>query len=98
MPGRHPERGPAPSTPPPGDGISAILAAGAEWARLVGAATPTSGPLDPQVAQQPLERLPVGVVLLPAGEVADVPLPAQQPRPRLLRLEYSAVYTDREQH
>jgi hypothetical protein len=28
--------------------------------------------LDPQVAQQPVERLRVGVVLLPAGEVADV--------------------------
>jgi hypothetical protein len=31
-----------------------------------------AGPLDPQVAQQPVERLLVGVVLLPAGEVADV--------------------------
>jgi hypothetical protein len=28
--------------------------------------------LDPQVAQQPVERLLVGIVLLPAGEVADV--------------------------
>ena len=27
--------------------------------------------LDPQVVQQPVERLLVGVVLLPAGEVAD---------------------------
>jgi hypothetical protein len=26
---------------------------------------------DPQVAQQPVERLLVGVVLLPAGEVAE---------------------------
>jgi hypothetical protein len=26
-----------------------------------------AGPLDPQVAQQPVERLLVGVVLLPAG-------------------------------
>ncbi len=35
--------------------------------------------LDPQVAQQPVERLGVGVVLLPAGEVADaVAKPAGQ--------------------
>jgi hypothetical protein len=30
------------------------------------------GGLEPQAAQQPIERLLVGVVLLPAGEVADV--------------------------
>ena len=33
--------------------------------------------LDPQVAQQPVERLGVGVVLLPAGEVAGAVAPAR---------------------
>ncbi len=39
--------------------------------------------LGPQVAQQPVERLLVGVVLLPAREAADVAGPAQLYRPGL---------------
>src|SRR5689334_9078770 len=53
---------------------------------------------DPQVAQQPLERLLVAVVLLPAPEVADVAVVPQLARPRLARAEHRVVEPDREQH
>jgi hypothetical protein len=43
---------------------------------------------DLQIAQQTPKSLAVGVVLLPAGEVADVPLASQQPRPGFLRRQH----------
>ena len=51
-----------------------------------------SGLLDPEIARDPLERLLVGVVLLPAGEIADMLLLTQQPHPPLA---LSSVGSDR---
>ena len=62
--------GPGPQPPPPGGRDDQNHGTGqAGWS----AATL-------KVAQQAIEALAVGVVLLPAGEVADVPLALQQPR------------------
>ena len=46
--------------------------------------------LDCQVPQQPVDGLPVGIMVLPAGEVADVALAPQQPRRSQLGLVSSA--------
>src|SRR3954468_25029788 len=53
--------------------------------------------LDPEVTQEPVERLPVGVVFLPAGEVADVAAVPQLRRPRLGRAQHHVVEPDREE-
>src|SRR4051812_2030833 len=50
-----------------------------------------------QVPYQPIQGGLVGVVLLPAGEVADVALVTQLARPRLRTLLHHIVQPDREQ-
>src|SRR4051812_16324234 len=44
-----------------------------------------------QVAHQPLEALAIGVVVLPAGEIANVALIAQLARPRLSGLQHHII-------
>ena len=44
----------------------------------------------PQIPQQPLERLLVGVVVLPPREIADVPRPAEVARD-LYRTDYPDI-------
>src|SRR5512132_3553034 len=51
-----------------------------------------------QVAQDTVERLLVGVVVLPSLEVADVPLVAELHRPRLSGLHNLLVDADGKQH
>src|SRR5689334_11755153 len=53
--------------------------------------------LDSQIMYEPLERLGVGVVLLPGPEVADVAGVPQLARLRLARAEHRVVEPDREQ-
>src|SRR5689334_9692836 len=50
-----------------------------------------------QIAQHPLQRLRVGVVVLPAAEVADVAVVAQLAGPCLGRLHHGVVEADWEQ-
>src|SRR5262245_52927851 len=49
-----------------------------------------------QVAHQPVEAPLVAVVLLPAGEVSDVALAAQQTRPAFRSLHHSIIEPHRE--
>ena len=52
---------------------------------------PTVLGLDAQIAHEPVEALLVAVVLLPAGEVSDVALPAQQPSPAFRGLHHGII-------
>src|SRR5690242_6589576 len=66
--------------------------------RLAYRAFDSLGPLDPQVAQQPLERLLVSVVFLPAGKVADMAGALNVMRPLLGGVHHSIVDADWKQH
>ncbi len=59
---------------------------------------PSGVPQGPQVAQQPVERALVGVVILPAREVPDVALPADVRRPGFRRVDHRGIEANGKQH
>src|SRR5262249_13609924 len=57
------------------------------------------GPLGgPEVSQQAVERALIGIVILPAGEIADVPRPFDLRGPSYRAFQDGVIEPDREEH
>src|SRR5258708_2642852 len=52
----------------------------------------------PKISHQSVERLAVGVMILPAAKIADVARPADVGRPGLMCFHYLAIESNWEQH